>query len=43
MTPHVAGYGEGYLDRAVELLLANVARLERGEPREGLVDRARGY
>ncbi|MCB9593660.1 MAG: D-2-hydroxyacid dehydrogenase [Sandaracinaceae bacterium] len=43
VTPHVAGYGEGYLDRAVELLLANVARLERGEPREGLVDRARGY
>ena len=43
VTPHVAGYGEGYLERSVELLLDNVARLERGEPREGLVDRALGY
>ncbi len=43
VTPHVAGYGEGYLERAVEHLLANVERLERGEPRLGLVDRAHGY
>jgi len=43
VTPHVAGYGEGYLERAVELLLDNVGRLERGEPRAGLVDRALGY
>ena len=43
ITPHVAGYGLGYLERAVELLLANVERLERDEPLRGLVDRARGY
>ena len=43
ITPHVAGYGLGYLERAVELLLANVERLERDEPLRGLVDRERGY
>ncbi|MEZ4336632.1 MAG: D-2-hydroxyacid dehydrogenase [Sandaracinaceae bacterium] len=43
VTPHVAGYGVGYMERAVEHLLANVARLERGEPLEGLVDREAGY
>ena len=43
ITPHVAGYGLGYLERAVELLLANVERLEREEPLRGLVDRERGY
>jgi phosphoglycerate dehydrogenase-like enzyme len=43
VTPHVAGFGEGYLEKAVEMLLENVARLERGEPRFGLVDRVLGY
>lgn len=43
VTPHIAGLGEGYVARAVEVLLDNVARLERGEPRLHLVDRARGY
>lgn len=43
VTPHVAGLGEGYLEKAVEMLLDNVARLERGEPRFGLVDRSLGY
>lgn len=43
ITPHVAGFGEGYLETAVQMLLENVARLERGEPRFGLVDRTLGY
>lgn len=43
VTPHVAGFGEGYLDRAVAVLLQNVGRLERGEPLIGLVDRDLTY
>ncbi len=43
VTPHVAGFGPDYAERAVELLLANVRRLERGEPRVGLIDREQGY
>lgn len=43
VTPHVAGLGLRYLERAVDVLLDNVARLERGEPLEGLVDRTLGY
>ncbi len=43
VTPHVAGYGTGYLERAVAHLLDNVGRLERGDPLEGLVDREAGY
>lgn len=43
VTPHVAGFGEGYLEKAVQMLLENVVRLERGEPRFGLVDRSLGY
>jgi len=43
VTPHIAGLGEGYVERAVQVLLANVDRLERGEPRLHLVDRALGY
>lgn len=43
ITPHVAGYQEGYLGGAVDVLLENVRRLERGEPRERLIDRAAGY
>ncbi|HHH30215.1 MAG TPA: D-2-hydroxyacid dehydrogenase [Polyangiaceae bacterium] len=43
MTPHVAGYGTDYLERAAQLLLENVDRLDRGEPRRGLIDRELGY
>jgi len=43
ITPHVSGFGEGYLDRAVAMLLENVGRLERGEPLVGLVDRDLTY
>ncbi|HJL18211.1 MAG TPA: D-2-hydroxyacid dehydrogenase [Sandaracinaceae bacterium LLY-WYZ-13_1] len=43
VTPHLAGLGEGYLDRAIDVLLDNVARLERGEALLHLVDRAAGY
>jgi phosphoglycerate dehydrogenase-like enzyme len=43
VSPHVAGLGERYLERCIELLLDNVARLERGDSLAHLVDRARGY
>jgi len=43
VTPHVSGFGEGYLERAVAMLLENVGRLERGEPLIGLVDRDLTY
>ena len=43
VTPHVAGLGERYVERCAELLADNVDRLERGEPRVGLVDRGLGY
>lgn len=43
VTPHVAGFGLAYTARAVDLLLENVGRLERGEPLVHLVDRAKGY
>ena len=43
VTPHVAGYGGGYEERAIELLLGNVGRLERGEPLVGLINRELGY
>lgn len=42
-TSHVAGYGERYVERCVQVLLENVAALEAGAPRRGLVDRAAGY
>ncbi len=43
VSSHVAGYGERYIERCVEVLLDNVAALEAGTPRRCLVDRARGY
>ncbi|MFK7987247.1 MAG: NAD(P)-dependent oxidoreductase [Sandaracinaceae bacterium] len=43
VTPHIAGYATGYLDGAVSVLLDNVARLERGTPRQRLVDRVSNY
>jgi len=43
VTPHLAGFGERYIDAAVLALLENVRRLEAGEPLLGLIDRAAGY
>ena len=41
LTPHIASTTQP--ESAVEAVLANVARHERGEPMVGLVDRERGY
>jgi phosphoglycerate dehydrogenase-like enzyme len=43
VTPHLAGLAERYLEGAIEVLLDNVGRLERGEPLVRLVDRQAGY
>jgi phosphoglycerate dehydrogenase-like enzyme len=43
VTPHVAGLGERYVDRCIDVLVDNARRLDRGEPRRCLVDRAAGY
>jgi phosphoglycerate dehydrogenase-like enzyme len=43
ITPHVAGLGERYVERCIDVLLANVAAYEAGTPRRGLVDRDVGY
>lgn len=43
ITPHVAGLGEHYVDRCIEVLLDNARRLDAGTPRRCLVDREAGY
>ncbi len=43
ITPHVSGQSEHYAERAVNILLANLDRLRRGEQLLNVVDRARGY
>ncbi len=43
VTPHVAGYGRGYLERVIARVVDNLRRFERGEPVEGRVDRTLGY
>lgn len=43
ITPHVSGKTARYLERVVNILLANVERLRRGEPLLNAVDRGRGY
>ncbi|HWB78916.1 MAG TPA: D-2-hydroxyacid dehydrogenase [Nannocystaceae bacterium] len=43
VTPHLAGYGRDYVARLLVRVLANVDRLERGEPLLGEVDRDAGY
>jgi len=43
VTPHVAGVGRNYVQRVIEVLLDNVARLDAGEPLAHLIDRERGY
>jgi glyoxylate/hydroxypyruvate reductase len=41
LTPHIAS--TTHPDSAVQVVLANIARHERGEAMHGLVDRSRGY
>ena len=43
ITPHVSGKSDQYVERAVNILLANLERLRRGEPPLNLVDRTQGY
>lgn len=43
VTPHIAGLGRQYLERAVEVVIENVERLERCEPLICQVDRTSGY
>lgn len=43
VTPHVAGYGLDYEAKAVDVLLDNVRRIERGSAPAGLVNRDLGY
>ncbi len=43
ITPHVSGRSEHYVERAVNVFLANLDCLRRGEPLLTAVDRARGY
>lgn len=43
VTPHLAGLAERYLEGAIEVLLENVERLERGEPLARVIDRDAGY
>lgn len=43
ITPHVAGLGERYIERCIDVLLGNVAALAAGSPRTGVVRRDVGY
>lgn len=43
LTPHVSGRSEHYVERLVNLLLANLDCLRRGVPPLNAVDRQRGY
>jgi len=43
VTPHISGGSERYAERAVNILLANIDCLRRGEPPVTAVDRDRGY
>jgi phosphoglycerate dehydrogenase-like enzyme len=43
VTPHVAGFGRDYVARLLARVRDNVARLDRGEPLLGEIDRRVGY
>jgi phosphoglycerate dehydrogenase-like enzyme len=43
ITPHLSGDTEGEFDIAADILLENVARIERGEGPVNVVDVQRGY
>jgi len=43
LSPHCADRVEGWLDRTMELFLANLDRFVRGEPLANIIDPRRGY
>jgi len=43
LTPHIAGFMQGYLERGLRLFLTNLGRLEADQALLTPVDRARGY
>lgn len=43
ISPHIAGFGERYIERCVDVLVANVAALVTGAPPTGRIDRDVGY
>jgi len=43
VTPHISGNSERYAERVVNILLANIDCLRRGEPPVTAVERERGY
>lgn len=43
VTPHVAGWRVDYVDRVLDIFLANLARFEANEPLANVFDLARGY
>ena len=43
ITPHISGKSSHYVERTVNVLLANLDRLHRGEAPLTAVDRQRGY
>ncbi len=43
MTPHTAGASQYRAARNIDRFVTNLTRLRRGEPLEGVIDKARGY
>ncbi len=43
VTPHIAGYREDYVERALDVFVDNLARFEAGTPAHNVFDIARGY
>ena len=43
MTPHISGTVTGYMDKAVDLLLANMDRWDSGKPLYNAIDPSKGY
>ena len=43
MTPHTAGASQYRAARNIDRFVANIVRLRRGEPLEGIIDKALGY
>jgi phosphoglycerate dehydrogenase-like enzyme len=43
LTPHVAGLGPGYWERAVEQFAGNLERFLAGRPLLNVVDKRAGY
>ncbi len=43
ITPHTSGFARDYVDRVIDILIANVDRYKEGKELVNLVDRERGY